>query len=121
MVQKMFESCSKRCGRGSMCQPTTHRFQFPRGTKRSLRSRFLSCSVAILNVCLQAFFMPRYLQVDRPHKSLPPPDASNIYFTVPLGNLSSLPFLYFSYLGFSPDTRYIWQCQDIMFIRVPNG
>ena len=46
-----------------MRRPTTHRFKFPRGTKRSLRSRFLSCSVVVLNLCLQAILLYLYLGI----------------------------------------------------------
>ncbi|KAH9044061.1 hypothetical protein EDB83DRAFT_1576256 [Lactarius deliciosus] len=69
----------------------------------------------------------RYLQVDRLHKSplqlshsrypVPP-----IYCTVPSRKVYifsfklSLPFLYFSYLGSSPDTQHVGQCRDIAFI-----
>ena len=60
MAQKMRESCSKLCARGSMRQPTTHRFKFPRGTTCRLSSICLSYSVMVLRAFLQAILLYSY-------------------------------------------------------------
>ncbi|KAH9031127.1 hypothetical protein EDB85DRAFT_1383447 [Lactarius pseudohatsudake] len=80
----MLESCLRRFARGSIRRRTTHRFKFPRGINGHLVE-----------------LIPKYCIFElRMNPLLPHPSASNTYFTRPLGNLCTLPFLYFS-LDFS--------------------
>ena len=111
MAQRMSESCSRRCARGSMRQPTTHRFIFPRGANCSLSSICLPCSVTVPRAIFAGNLVV-FISIPTRSISTSPHGASNIYCTIHLGKVSFLPLLYFSSLSLS---RY-WALRRLFIV-----